>query len=107
MADSTIDQVEYQRGFEDGSNAIAALMSAIVHADVKPHVYDVTLKRSDYSSGFDAYIQFRTGEPGMVSGLSAHDDNALAALQKLHDELIAAFGKCPHCGSYRHKTQNA
>lgn len=85
------------------TDSLDDLMECISHADVEPHVYRVCLAKHNNNAGFDAYVEFRTSHmPDRAGSLSVHAPTAVGALELLKDELLARFGKCPHCGSYKH-----
>lgn len=82
---------------------IAQLMQKIVGFDCQPSVFRVSLDKSDHMSGFDAYAIFRSTHPGSLSSITAHNDDPQVALETLLAQLEEKWGKCPHCGAYRHE----
>ena len=83
------------------NSAVETLLKDIRDAEVEPRVKKVNLSVCDHWSGFHAYVDFHSNFKGTVTGLSTHGDTPEEALETLKNELIAKFGKCPHCHSYR------
>lgn len=86
---------------EPGEKTIRELMSEIAYFDCQPAVYRVFLAKTDYETGFDAVIMFRSTHPGALSSITAHDDDPQVALTVILRRLQAEYGKCPHCGGYQ------
>ena len=82
--------------------SVSELMNDITHADIKPDVFKVFVVATDHTTGFTAFINFRSNytNPNGMSSVEAHADTAEDALKNLKNELLQRFGKCEHCGNY-------
>jgi hypothetical protein len=83
---------------------VQELLDKIKFFDCQPSVYNVSIQAADHFSGYRAYLSFRSTDPLAVNGIDAHGDTPELALNKLLNDLNKRFGKCPHCGEYRHIT---
>jgi hypothetical protein len=85
------------------------LFQNIVSFDCEPSVFTVDLQKSDHRSGYEVYINFRStsNDGNQIGSIVIHNDDPITALEVAWAQLQERFGKCPHCGNYRHEEEKS
>ena len=83
---------------------IEALLIEIASFDCDPSVFEVSLSKPQYLDCFVVTVVFRDPKGGKPSSatFTTRNDSSIVALQTALAELKSRYGKCPHCGNYKH-----